>query len=106
VSVLPTHAFFYGLVPGQEITVDLEPGKTLVILCQSISDMYEDGSRLVFFELNGQPRTARVQVAVKGPSEARPKADLRNPWLPPCRASSPLWPWPSGRKSRRATSSS
>src|SRR4051812_6671252 len=29
-SVLPTPAFFYGLQPGEEINVEIEPGKTLV----------------------------------------------------------------------------
>ena len=31
VAVLPTRAFFYGLKPGEEISVDIEPGKTLFI---------------------------------------------------------------------------
>lgn len=75
VSVLPTHAFFHGLQPGQEITVDLEPGKTLVVLCQTVGDLHEDGSRTVFFELNGQPRAVRVMEAGKGTAAARPKAD-------------------------------
>ncbi len=79
VSVLPTHAFFYGMQPGQEITVDLEPGKTLVILCQAIGELHEDGTRLVFFELNGQPRTVRVKEAGTGAAEAQPKADPDNP---------------------------
>jgi pyruvate carboxylase len=32
VSVLPTPAFFYGLQPGEEIQVEIEPGKMLIIL--------------------------------------------------------------------------
>ena len=79
VSVLPTHAFFHGMKPGQEITVDLEPGKTLVVLCLAIGDLHEDGSRLVFFELNGQPRAVRVQETGKGAAEARPKANAGDP---------------------------
>ena len=39
VDVLPTPVFFYGMTPGQEIAVDLEPGKTLVIRCQAVGDL-------------------------------------------------------------------
>lgn len=61
VSVLPTTAFFYGLKPGDEIRVELEPGKTLFIRCLSISAPHSDGLVQVFFELNGQPRTIKVR---------------------------------------------
>ena len=30
-STLPTAVFFYGMEPGQEITIDLERGKTLIV---------------------------------------------------------------------------
>ncbi len=59
-STLPTSAFFYGLEPGQEISVDLERGKTLIVRYVTTSDPHEDGTRSVFFELNGQPRPVRV----------------------------------------------
>jgi pyruvate carboxylase len=78
-SVLPTEVFFYGMQPGQEVSVTLEPGKTLVIRCQAIGELHEDGTRSVFFELNGQPRTVRVKEAGKGDATARPKADENNP---------------------------
>ena len=70
ISHLPTNVFFYGMVPFQEIMVDLEAGKTLVIRCQAISDIHEDGTVEVFFELNGQPRVIKVKkkgidVAIK-----------------------------------------
>ncbi|HEU4531534.1 MAG TPA: pyruvate carboxylase [Steroidobacteraceae bacterium] len=71
VSVLPSPIFFYGLEPGQEITIDLERGKTLIVNFVTTSDVHEDGSRTVFFELNGQPRSVRVtdssQVAKRPP---------------------------------------
>ncbi len=60
VEVLPTPVFFYGMTAGQEIAVDLEPGKTLVVRCQAIGDTDEEGNAKVFFELNGQPRTVKV----------------------------------------------
>jgi pyruvate carboxylase len=71
VSVLPTRAYFYGLAPGEEITVELERGKQLIIRLLTVSDVHDDGTRTVFFELNGQPRPVRVadrsQVARRPP---------------------------------------
>jgi pyruvate carboxylase len=60
VEVLPTPVCFYGLPPGEEILVDIEKGKTLVIRCQAVGETGEDGQARVFFELNGQPRMAKV----------------------------------------------
>jgi len=72
--------FFYGMEPGQEITVDLERGKTLIVRCLATSEPHEDGTRTVFFELNGQPRSVRVrddrQIATQPP---RAKAEPGNP---------------------------
>jgi pyruvate carboxylase len=60
VSTLPTSVFFYGMDSGQEINIDLERGKTLIVRYVTTSDPHEDGTRTVFFELNGQPRPIRV----------------------------------------------
>jgi len=60
VSSLPTAVFFYGMQPGQEINIDLERGKTLIVHYVTTSDPHEDGTRTVFFELNGQPRPIRI----------------------------------------------
>ena len=80
-SVLPTPAFFYGMRPGQEINVDIEPGKTLVIRFLAVGDADPDGMRTVFFELNGQPRGVRVadKKLTKAAGPARPKADPDKP---------------------------
>jgi len=59
-GILPTPVFFYGMEPGQEISVDLERGKTLIVRYVACSEPHEDGTRTVFFELNGQPRSVRV----------------------------------------------
>ena len=79
VSILPTPVFFYGMEPGQEISVDLERGKTLIVRYVASSETHEDGTRTVFFELNGQPRSVRVadrsQVAKRPPQR---KAELGN----------------------------
>ena len=79
-STLPTSVFFYGMQPGQEINVDLERGKTLIVRYVTTSDPHEDGTRTVFFELNGQPRPIRIadrsQVASRPPTR---KADADDP---------------------------
>ena len=60
VRTLPTPVFFYGMVPQDQISVEIDPGKTLEIRLQAIGDTNEEGEVKVFFELNGQPRTIRV----------------------------------------------
>ncbi|WP_041796066.1 pyruvate carboxylase [Pararhodospirillum photometricum] len=80
VAVLPTPVFFYGMKPRQEAMVDLEPGKTLVIRCQAIGDVDEEGMVKVFFELNGQPRVIRVpDRSARASVAVREKADPTNP---------------------------
>ncbi len=80
VERLPTDVFFYGMRPGQEIAVDLEPGKSLIVRFLAVAEPDEDGSRKVFFELNGQPRTVKVADRKVVPARvARPKAELGNP---------------------------
>lgn len=61
VRTLPTPTFFYGMEPGEEISVEIDPGKTLEILLLAISEANDRGDVRVFFELNGQPRVIRVQ---------------------------------------------
>ncbi len=80
-EVLPTPTYFYGLPPGEEISVELERGKTLVIRCQAVGEPDEEGQVRVFFELNGQPRIAKVPDRAHGAagSARRPKAELGNP---------------------------
>ncbi len=80
-EVLPTPVYFYGLQAGQEIAVELEKGKTLVIRCQAVGEADADGQVRVFFELNGQPRIARVPDRAHGAAGAarRPKAVPGNP---------------------------
>jgi len=76
VSVLPTAAFFYGLKSGEEITIEIEPGKTLIVKFLTSSDAHPDGTRTLFFELNGQPREVNVRDgALHVVERAHPKAD-------------------------------
>ena len=76
VSVLPTLAFFYGLKSGEEITVEIEPGKTLIVKYLTASEPHPDGTRTLYFELNGQPREVNVRdKALRVIERTHPKAD-------------------------------
>ncbi len=80
VSVLPTPAFFYGLQPGEEITVEIEEGKTLIIRLVGIGAPDKDGRRNVAYELNGIARDVLItDKGVTPKTKARPKADLADP---------------------------
>ncbi|KAF0675441.1 pyruvate carboxylase [Profundibacterium mesophilum] len=79
VRTLPTHTFFYGMEPGEEITAEIDPGKTLEIRCQAIGETGDDGKSKVFFELNGQPRLVRVpNRKMAGSAAVRAKAEPGN----------------------------
>ncbi|MFK7868921.1 MAG: pyruvate carboxylase [Roseobacter sp.] len=79
VRALPTKTFFYGMEPGEEISTEIDPGKTLEIRLQAVGETTADGEVRVFFELNGQPRVIRVpNRLVKGTTTQRPKAETGN----------------------------
>ena len=80
VEVLPTPEFYYGMERGSDIAVELEPGKTLVIKFLTVGEPHPDGTRTVFYELNGQPREVNVRDRKLEVKEAgRPKADANQP---------------------------
>ena len=80
VRTLPTRTFFYGMQPGEEISVEIDPGKTLEVRLQAVAEVTDDGDVKVFFELNGQPRVIRVpNRAIKAKTAAKPKASDGNP---------------------------
>ncbi|SDD70535.1 pyruvate carboxylase [Paracoccus isoporae] len=79
VRTLPTKNFFFGMQPGEQISCEIDPGKTLEIRLQAIGETDEKGEVKVFFELNGQPRNIRVPNRAEGATAtARPKADAGN----------------------------
>jgi pyruvate carboxylase len=79
VSALPTPVCFYGMQAGEEISVTIEKGKTLVVLLQAVGEIDEEGQVRVFFELNGQPRMVKVpNRAVASTRPARRKAEDGN----------------------------
>ncbi len=78
--ILETVHFLYGLEPGEETMIDIEDGKTLVIQLNAIGELDEDGNRVVYFQLNGQPREVRViDNTVETDIVRRPKADKTQP---------------------------
>ncbi|MDX1680874.1 MAG: biotin/lipoyl-containing protein, partial [Akkermansiaceae bacterium] len=78
---LPTPAFFYGLQVGEEIEVEIDPGKILFVKLISIGEADSDGMRTLFYELNGMPRESAVLDASlsTGASTARAKGDPNDP---------------------------
>ncbi|MBI1897654.1 MAG: pyruvate carboxylase [Acidobacteria bacterium] len=79
-AVLPTPQFFYGMKSGEETTIELEPGKTLFVKFLTVSDPHPDGTRTVFYELNGQPREVTVaDRSLKAEAPQRRKADPAKP---------------------------
>ena len=79
VSALPTPVFFYGLHERDEVAVDIDMGKTLVIQLTGRQDDDEEGVAHLFFELNGQPRPTHVPKAGLAAKKAHLKAQDGNP---------------------------
>ncbi len=80
-SVLDTSTFFYGLRPGEETSVSIERGKTLIIKLVAVGNLHPDGNRIIYFELNGQPREIMIRDQSAQVTELlRPKADPQNPY--------------------------
>ncbi|MGG3921955.1 pyruvate carboxylase, partial [Geobacillus thermodenitrificans] len=80
VSVLDTPTFLYGMRLGEEIEVEIERGKTLIVKLVSIGQPQADGTRVVYFELNGQPREVVIRdESIKTAVVEHIKADRTNP---------------------------
>src|SRR5262249_12123180 len=76
-SVLPTSAFFFGLVPGDEIDVELGAGVSLYLALDAVGEADERGFRSVFCRLNGQPRV--VTVRDRAVQDTRPRGERAQP---------------------------
>ncbi|MDT8903456.1 pyruvate carboxylase [Anaeroselena agilis] len=80
VSLLDTPTAFYGMLPGEEIRVDIEQGKTLYIKLLAVGSPNAAGERIVGFELNGLLREIVVRdKSVKAVAAQRTKVDPANP---------------------------
>ncbi|MEE6452116.1 pyruvate carboxylase [Gottfriedia acidiceleris] len=79
-SVLDTPTFFHGMKLDEEIKVDIERGKTLIVKLVSIGQAQPDGTRVIYFELNGQPREIVVKdYSIKSTVVQKRKGDTSNP---------------------------
>ncbi|WP_197090944.1 pyruvate carboxylase [Bacillus sp. FJAT-27231] len=79
VSVLDTPTFLYGMRLGEEIEIEIETGKTLIVKLVSIGQAQTDGTRVVYFELNGQPREVVIKdESIKSSVASKIKADPKN----------------------------
>ena len=80
VGLLPTPVFFYGLEEGEECVFDIEPGKRLIVQYHTVGEPQPDGTRTIFFDLNGAPREVRVRDrSLQSERPAARKADSGNP---------------------------
>ncbi|WP_066066390.1 pyruvate carboxylase [Neobacillus soli] len=79
ISVLDTPTFLYGMRLGEEIEVEIETGKTLIVKLVSIGHPQADGTRVVYFELNGQPREIFIKdESIKSTVLSRVKANPKD----------------------------
>jgi len=79
ISNLDTPTFLYGMRLGEEIEVEIETGKTLIVKLVSIGQPQIDGTRVVYFELNGQSREVVIKdESIKSAVQAKVKADPKN----------------------------
>ncbi|WP_371017481.1 pyruvate carboxylase [Pseudalkalibacillus sp. JSM 102089] len=80
VSVLDTPTFLYGMRLGEEVEVEIEQGKTLIVKLVSVGEPNLEGKRTLYFELNGQPREVVIKDEnIKTAIASKPKADRTNP---------------------------
>lgn len=59
-SILDTPTYFFGMKPGEEIRVNVEQGKMLLVKLDNITKPDGEGNREIQFELNGMPRELKV----------------------------------------------
>jgi pyruvate carboxylase len=79
ISVLPTAQFLHGLRPGEEVEIEIDPGKRLLVGVQSVSDVDHRGYRTVMCTLNGQLRPVQARdesasVDVRAAEKADPSS--------------------------------
>lgn len=78
-SSLDTPTFLYGMRLGEEIEVEIEVGKTLIVKLISIGEPLADGTRAIYFDLNGQSRQVIIKdESVTSSVTTKQKADPKN----------------------------
>jgi len=58
---IPTLNFFYGLKDDEEVLIEIDKGKNIMVRLLTCSEPDEEGKRKVFMRLNGQTRIIEVQ---------------------------------------------
>ncbi|WP_339893842.1 pyruvate carboxylase [uncultured Algibacter sp.] len=73
---LPTKNFFFGMDVGEEIIVELDKGKRLLITLESVGKANDDGIVTVYFKVNGQGRSVDIKdTSIKVDKVENVKAD-------------------------------
>jgi pyruvate carboxylase len=76
VSRLPTSVFFYPMEPNEEILINLDEGKSLLIRYMYMTEANDEAIRSVFFKINGQTRSVEVRdLSVTSEKVANRKVD-------------------------------
>lgn len=76
---IPTKNFFYGMEVGEEIIVELDRGKNVLVSLMLKGEPDENGNVSIFFKINGQLRNVMVKdKAIKVVKAQNIKADKEN----------------------------
>jgi pyruvate carboxylase len=82
-SMLPTPTFFYGMRVQDELAVDIDAGKTLLVTLQAIQRGGEGEDHKLQFELNGQSRMVHIaQRTEAGGAAASARRQIAEPGNP------------------------
>ncbi|MDF9715640.1 pyruvate carboxylase [Nocardioides sp. ChNu-153] len=80
VGRIPTLDYLYGLRRGEEHTVELDEGKTLILGLEAVSEPDERGFRTVMCTINGQLRPLSVRDrSIAADDQSTEKADPSDP---------------------------
>ncbi|MGV3530380.1 MAG: pyruvate carboxylase [Flavisolibacter sp.] len=76
---IPTPNFFYGLKDDEEILIEIDKGKSIMVRLLTCSEPDNDGKKKVFMRLNGQTRIIEVKDKnAKSLVKENAKADAAN----------------------------
>lgn len=77
---IPTKNFFYGMEVGEEIMVEIDQGKNILVQLQLVGEPDSSGNVNLFFKVNGQLSNVIVKdKSIKVEKKENLKADTSNP---------------------------